>query len=164
MDSPATRKVFCLSTQIYVLDLLVAARIKNNVKFLAPAVKLAVDCLGTGHSPQDLSRHQGVTLSTAWAKFSVAQQFVDLHVLIKYVPQLVSRDLWAVLRNMQHSGDARLGGKLLDLHPIIEGSLSEDGEYLHGDFHKQMRELRLARSVVVRSCGARADFNYPIDI
>ena len=147
-----------------LLDLLIASRVKPNVKYLAPAVKLAVDCLGAGCSPQDLARYQGVALSTAWTKFCVAQQFIDLDVLMKYVPQLVSRDLWVVLRNMQQSGDARLGGRLLDLHPLVEDSLSPDGEYLSGDFDKQMRELRLARAVVVRSCGAKGDGNYPIDV
>jgi hypothetical protein len=88
-----------------LLDLLIASRIKPNVKYLPPAVKLAVDCLGSGCSPLDLARYQGVALSTAWTKFCVAQKFVDLDLLMKYVPQLVSRDLWVVLRNMQQSGD-----------------------------------------------------------
>ena len=97
-----------------LVDLLEAAN-KNpkGASSLRPSIKLAVNCIVTGHTFKDLSRHAGVAHGTAWSYLTKAAPFVDPADFQRVGPNLVPRDVWKALHSLQSKGDERIGGPLI---------------------------------------------------
>lgn len=135
-----------------LVDLLAAAQIKPNTPHLRPYIKMAVDAILTGHTPKDLSRDAGVELSTAHSYFTQAAPFLSAPDLQRLGPNLVSRDLWAVLHQLQADKDIRLGGSLKELLPVIEEMLPADSEFKKNEY--KLSELRFARLCIESTCSS----------
>ena len=75
---------------------------------------------------------------------------MDAAELLRTVPQLVSRDLWSVLRSMSEDQRPEMGGKLTELSEVVKEALSSKGEFRTSEF--QMGQLRLARLTISKRC------------
>ena len=106
----------------------------------------------TSHTPTDLSREAGVTLSTAWSYFTQAAPFLASSDLQRVGPNLVSRDVWHVLHELQSEKDARLGGSLKELLPVVEERLAKESDFHQNTY--QLSELRFARLCIVGTCSS----------
>ena len=126
-----------------LVDLTTAARLRDNVVYLQPALKMAADALLTGHTPRDIATAAGISLETAWSYVTRCAQYLPVSQLRSHVPLLVSRDLWAALNEMKEDENPVLGMSLKDLMEELEEHLDETGEFFSSD--KQYNQLRLAR-------------------
>lgn len=135
-----------------LVDLLAAAKKKPNSPTLRPYQRLAVDAIVTGHPPSALSKDAGVKMSTAWSYFTQAAPYVPPSDLQRVGPNLVARDLWAVLFALQSEDDPVLGRSLLSLLPVVESRLPLNSEFRSNEF--KMSELRLGRLCVLSTCSS----------
>ena len=135
-----------------LVDLLVASGTKPNVHHIRPYMRLAMDCIMTGHTPTDLSKDAGVEISTAWSYFTQSAPFLKPWDLQRVGPNLISRDVWSILHLMQSENDSRLGGSLKDLLPVIEQRISPDSEFIKNQY--KLSELRFARLCVEATCSS----------
>ena len=135
-----------------LVNLLQAAGIQPSVPRIRPYLRLAVDAIMTSHTPTDLSREAGVTLSTAWSYFTQAAPFLASSDLQRVGPNLVSRDVWHVLHELQSEKDARLGGSLKELLPVVEERLAKESDFHQNTY--QLSELRFARLCIVGTCSS----------
>ena len=137
-----------------LVDLLEAAN-KNpkGASSLRPSIKLAVNCIVTGHTFKDLSRHAGVAHGTAWSYLTKAAPFVYPADFQRVGPNLVPRDVWKALHSLQSKGDERIGGPLKDLLPVVvERRLPPNSEF-HSDPFK-LSVLRFARLCIHSTCSS----------
>jgi hypothetical protein len=113
-------------------------------------------------TPVDFAKEISVQESTAWSYFTRGAQFMEATELLRTVPQLVSRELWSVLRSMNEDQRAEMGGKLTELYDTVTDALSSKGEFRNSEF--QMGQLRLARlTISKRGKGPRPlESNWPI--
>ena len=131
-----------------LVDLLICARIKQNIVYLQPAIKQAADALISGHTPTDLADMAGIETSSGWSYFTRAAMHIHSSDLLRCVPGIVSADLWEFLSEMREDGDAALGGKLNELLPIVDAALvgKPRGEFIRSE--NKMGQLRLAQMAI----------------
>ena len=112
---------------------------------LPPSLQCAMDCLMTGHSPEDLADSQGIQEGSAWTYFCrVVPHIKDKVELRRRGKELVPPDLWRLLKRMKKDEDALLGGRLLDLIAKCEHELDE---FMDEEF--KFEQLRFARSILL---------------
>ena len=104
-------------------------------------VKQAYDALLGGHSVEDLATAADIQLSTAWSYICKAAELLTTSERNRVAETLLPRDLWRALLSLRN--DTRVGGKLLDLLPIVERRLSPRSEFLYHEHRISM--LRLGR-------------------
>lgn len=108
---------------------------KAEVK-VPPRVFHAYQAIISGVSPQEhAERHRLTCTKLAWDYMNVALPLVPDSL---YGRELVDHDLWRALESLR--GDARLGGRLLKLHPVVARLTGRD---------VSMEELRFARTCVL---------------
>ena len=135
-----------------LVDLLVASGTKPNVYNIRPYMRLAMDCIMTGHTPKDLSKDAGVEISTAWSYFTQSAPFLKPWDLQRVGPNLIATDVWGILHVMQSENDPRLGGPLKELITVIEDRLSPDSKFINNPY--KLSELRFARLCVEATCSS----------
>jgi len=145
-----------------LIDLTTCARLRENEIYLQARVLHAINAIGTGTTPVDFAMEIRVQESTAWSYFTRASQFMETSELLRTVPQVVSRDLWSMLRSMSEDQRPEMGGKLAELYKVVRQGLSSRGEFRNSEF--QMGQLRLARLTISKTCkGPRPlEPNWPI--
>ena len=145
-----------------LIDLTTCARLRENEIYLQARVLHAINAMGTGMTPVDFAMEIRVQESTAWSYFTRASQFMETSELLRTVPQVVSRDLWSILRSMSEDQRPEMGGKLAELYKVVRQGLSSRGEFRNSEF--QMGQLRLARLTISKTCkGPRPlEPNWPI--
>jgi len=145
-----------------LIDLTTCARLRENEIYLQARVLHAINAIGTGMTPVDFAMEIRVQESTAWSYFTRASQFMETSELLRTVPQVVSRDLWSILRSMSEDQRPEMGGKLAELYKVVRQGLSSRGEFRNSEF--QMGQLRLARLTISKTCkGPRPlEPNWPI--
>lgn len=145
-----------------LIDLTTCARLRENAVYLPARIMQAINAIGAGMTPIDFAMEISVQESTAWSYFTRGAQFMNTSELLRTVPQLVSRDVWGILRSMGEDQLSEMGGKLTDLYEVVIRGLSSKGEFRSSEF--QMGQLRLARLTISKSCkGPRPlEPNWPI--
>eukprot|EP00966_Prymnesium_polylepis_P312780 7227812-Prymnesium_polylepis.2 len=79
-----------------------------------------------------------ITPKAAWDYYSIAAPYV--HDRRVWGRAHVAADVWRALERMRNAADPRLGGRLLELHPVLTRRLGRD---------VPMEELRFARTCIV---------------
>ena len=123
-----------------LVNLLAAAGLAANDVKVPPRMYQAYKSIVAGVHPSFHATRMRISLSSAWNSYQLAAPIVpDAHI---YGKAIVSRDLWAALLGMQARRDARLGARLLELHPAVAQDLKRE---------VAMEELRFARTCVLGS-------------
>ena len=123
-----------------LVDLHAAARLQPKVT-PPPAIKLALDALMTGNTPQAYCDVTGVALTTAWQYFTRAAPHVAPRKLARVWRALVHTDLLHALARLKD--DPRFGGPLLELMPAVMQLIPEASDF--HDSEVPFGELRFAR-------------------
>ncbi len=132
-----------------MLDLYNAAKIRPPAVTLQPHFIAAANALNSGHGADDLAHALGIEVSTAWSYLTKVAQHVPGKVLKRIVRQLVAPDLWVALKSIQTEGHAELGGRLLELMPLVEKRVARRGDFMKSDH--RISQLRLARLAIAAS-------------
>ena len=135
-----------------LVDLLAASGFKPDTPNVRPYIRLAMNCIVTGHTPKDLSKDAGVEMSTAWSYFSQSAPFLKPWDLQRVGPNLISRDVWSILHTLQSENNSSLGGTLKELLPIVESRLPSDSEFIKNPY--KLSELRFGRLCIESTCSS----------
>ena len=131
-----------------LVDLLTAANLRPPIFNLPPAVASAADALYNFVSPEHYADDAGIQEGTAWSYFTRAALVLPKDRLREATRDLVSRDLWRLLKEMDDVEDPVLGGSLTDLMEAVQDELSNRGDFLNSVY--QFEQLRLARSCLAK--------------
>ena len=131
-----------------LVDLLTAAKLRPPIINLPPAVASAADALYNGVSPEEYANDADIQEGTAWSYMTRAALVLPKDRLREVTRDLVSRDLWRLLKRMDQEEDPLLGGSLKDLMEAVLDDLSSRGEFRNSEF--QFEQLRLARSCLAK--------------
>ena len=135
-----------------LVDLLAASGFKPDTPNARPYIRLAMNCIVTGHTTKDLSKDAGVEMSTAWSYFSQSAPFLKPWDLQRVGPNLISRDVWSILHTLQSENNSSLGGTLKELLPIVESRLPSDSEFIKNPY--KLSELRFGRLCIESTCSS----------
>ena len=131
-----------------LVDVTTAARLRPPIINVPPAVASAADALYNGVSPEEYASDAGIQEGTAWSYFTRAALVLPKDRLREVTRDLVSKDLWRLLKRMDDEEDPLLGGSLKDLMEAVLDDLSSRGEFRNSEF--QFEQLRLARSCLAK--------------
>ena len=131
-----------------LVDLTTAAKLRPAIINLPPAVASAADALYNAVSPEQYADHANLQEGTAWSYFTRAAIALPKDRLREVTRDLVSKDLWRLLKRMDDEEDPLLGGSLKDLMEAVLDDLSSRGEFRNSEF--QFEQLRLARSCLAK--------------
>ena len=124
-----------------LVNLTVAAGLAPRTLRLSPTLYHAAQALMTGRDAQELALVLDVVEATAWTYLCCAAAHVPGDNLRPRARRLVAPDLWRALGAMH--GDARLGGPLAELMPVVLKKVKRGGTFRRSQF--QWEQLRLAR-------------------
>ena len=131
-----------------LVDLTTAAKLRPAIINVPPAVASAADALYNAVSPEQYADHANLQEGTAWSYFTRAAIALPKDRLREVTRDLVSKDLWRLLKRMDDEEDPLLGGSLKDLMEAVLDDLSSRGEFRNSEF--QFEQLRLARSCLAK--------------
>lgn len=119
-----------------LVNLLQAAGIMKAETPIPERVYLAYNSLSSSLPVEEHAKRHRLTLKTAWQYYQLAAPHV--HDLGIYAKPLIPPYLWSALASLR--GDPILGGRLNDLHPVVERITGRE---------VSMDELRFSRMCVV---------------
>eukprot|EP00966_Prymnesium_polylepis_P036355 843650-Prymnesium_polylepis.1 len=111
-----------------------------------------MNCIMTGNKPSDLAKDAGVTIATAWSYFTQSAPYLEAWDLQRMAPNLIARDVWSVLHQIQAESNPALGGPLNELLPLVEKRLPSNSEFIASPY--KLSELRFARLCVESTCAS----------
>ena len=112
---------------------------------LQPALQSAIDCLMSGHTPEEFAQDRGIQQGSAWTYFcSAVPHIKEKAELRRRGIELVPANLWRLLKSMKKNEDAILGGRLSDLIVTCERKLDS---FIDEEF--KFEYLRFARSILL---------------
>ena len=129
-----------------LVDLTTAAKLRPPTLSVPRCIKMAADALYNGCTPDELSEDANVQVGTAWSYMTRAATLLRPSDLLRVVPELVERDLWELLNDMEESV---IGGKLTRLMEVVKRRLSSRGRFMRSEF--QWEQLRIARSAIAKA-------------
>jgi hypothetical protein len=113
-----------------LVNLLAAARLTDHEVRVPPRVYRAYIGISNGTRPDQHATRMRIPLKAAWDYYALAAPLIG-----KAGKKIVNSDLRRVLEAMRN--DPRLGGRLLDLHPVVQRRLGRP---------LALEELRFART------------------
>jgi len=131
--------------QCGLVDLYAAAKIRR-VLDIAPRIKTALDCLLSGHSPEDLAACLLVTVDTAWQYCWDAARHMPPAKIRTVAYGIVSHDLLKLLREMFDTFHPLVGGRLKDLMADVHGRLPSNSPFFKSE--TQFAQLRFAKMYI----------------
>ena len=131
-----------------LVDLTTVARLRPLIITVPPAVASAADALYNAVPPEEYASDAGIQEATSWSYFTRAALVLPKDRLREVTRDLVSKDLWRLLKRMDDEEDPLLGGSLKDLMEAVLDDLSSRGEFRNSEF--QFEQLRLARSCLAK--------------
>ena len=134
-----------------LVDLLVAAGLQEEREASPPCIKMAYDCLMSGHDPESMLPVTNAKLSSLWSYYCRAVEFAKPSDLKMVWTELVPPELVDALKNLKRQGNPVWGASLTDLMPVVQSRIPQESTF--HDSQYQMEMLRFARMCLAATSG-----------
>jgi hypothetical protein len=138
-----------------LVNLLIAAGLQDEPEASPPCIKMAYDCLMSGHDPEFMLAVTNAKLSSLWSYYCRAVPFAIPSDLAMVWTELVPHDLVRVLHDLRREVNPVLGGALNELMPIVLQRIGDDSEF--HDSELQFEQLRFARTCILATTDVESE-------